>query len=74
LPAHAKRGGGAGCGGVEGGKGGKEGGHGSFLVNRARGRVVVTRAGAFVRLRLPMCQLVVDGPNIGQLHLPIVAA
>lgn len=74
LPAHAQRGGGACGGGVEGGKGGKEGGHGSFLINQARGRVVVTRAGAVVQYRLPLCKRVVDGPVIGQLHLPIVAA
>ncbi len=74
LPAHAKRGGGACGGGVEGGKGGKEGGHGSNLINQARGRVVVTRAGAVVRYRLPLCQRVVDGPVIGQLHFSIAAA
>lgn len=74
LPAHAKGGGGAGSGGVEGSKSGKEGGHGSYLINRARGRVVVTRAGAFVKLRLPLCQLVVDGSKNGKLHLPIAVA
>ena len=74
LPAHAKRGGGACGGGVEGGKGDKEGGHGSNLINQARGRVVVTRAGAVVRYRLPLCQRVVDGPVIGQLHFSIAAA
>jgi hypothetical protein len=36
--------------------------------------VVVTRAGAFVQLRLSLCQLVVDGPRNGQLHLPIASA
>lgn len=74
LPAHAKRGGGAGCGGVEGGKGDKEGGHGSNLINQARGRVVVTRAGVAVQYRLPLCQVVVDGPKSGQLHFSIAAA
>ena len=74
LPAHAKRSGGAGCCGVEGGKGGKEGGHGSILINQARGQVVVKRGGAVVQYRLPLCQRVVDGPVIGQLHLPIAAA
>ena len=74
LPAHAKRSGGAGCGGVEGGKSGKEGGHGALSVNQARGRVIVTRAGAVVQYRLPLCQRVVDGPVLGQLHLHIAAA
>lgn len=74
LPAHAKGGGSACGGGVEGGESGKEGGHGSYLINQARGRVVVTRAGAFVQLRLPMCQLVVDGSKNGKLHLPIAVA
>lgn len=74
LPTNAKSGGGACGGGVEGGKGGKEGGHGSNLINQARGRVVVTRAGAVVQYRFPLCQRVVDGPVIGQLHLPIASA
>lgn len=74
LPAHAKRSGGAGCCGVEGGKSGKEGGHGALSVNKARGRVIVTRAGVSVQYRLPLCQFVVDGSKIGQLHLPIAAA
>ena len=74
LAAHAKRSGGAGCGGVEGGKSGKEGGHGALSVNKARGRVIVTRAGVSVQYRLPLCQFVVDGSKIGQLHLPIAAA
>lgn len=74
LPANTK-GGGDLCGaGVEGGKGGKERGHGSFLINRARGRVMVTRAGVVVQYQLPLCQLVVDGPVYGQLNLPIAVA
>lgn len=75
LPAHAKRGGGFGGAGVDGGKGGKEGGHVALsVVNQARGRVIVTRAGVAVQYRLPLCQVVVDGPKIGQLNLPIAAA
>lgn len=74
LPAHAKRSGGAGGGGVEGSKSGKDGWHGALSVNKARGRVIVTRGGVAVQYRLTLCQLVVDGSKIGQLHLPIAAA
>ena len=74
LPANAKSGGALRGAGVKGSKGGKEGGHGSNLINQARGRVVVTRAGAVVQYRLPLCQRVVDGPVIGQLVFPIAAA
>ena len=74
LSAHAKRSGGAGCGGVDGGKSGKDGGHGSLSVNKARGRVIVTRGGVAVRYRMTLCQVVVYGPKFGQLHLPIAAA
>ena len=74
LPTHAKSGGALRGAGVEGGESGKEGGHGSNLINQARGQVVVKRGGAVVQYRLPLCQRVVDGPVIGQLHLPIAAA
>ena len=74
LPTHAKSGGALRGAGVEGGESGKEGGHGALSTNKARGWVIVTRAGAVVQYRLPMCQLVVDGPVIGQLHLPIASA
>ena len=75
LPAHAERGGALGGAGVDGGKGRKEGGHGSLsVINKARGRVVVTRDGVEVQYRLPLCQFVVDGSKSGQLHLPIAAA
>lgn len=74
LPTHAKSGGALRGAGVEGGESGKEGGHGALYTNKARGRVIVTRAGVSVQYRLPLCQFVVDGSKIGQLHLPIAAA
>lgn len=75
LPAHAKSGGALGGAGIEGGKSGKEGGHGSLsVINKARGRVIVTRAGVAVQYRLPLCQVVVDGPKSGQLRFSIAAA
>lgn len=75
LPAHAKSGGALGCAGIEGGKGRKEGWHLALsVINRARGRVIVTRAGVAVLYRLPLCQVVVGGPKSGQLHFYIAAA
>lgn len=74
LPAHAERGCALGGAGVDGGKGRKEGWHGSLsVINKARGRVVVTRDGVEVQYRLPLCQFVVDGSKSGQLNLPIAA-
>ena len=67
LPAHAKRSGGAGCGGVEGGKSGKQVGYGVASVSRARRFVVVSPSWSRFSVPTYLRQRVIDGNG---LHAP----